>query len=80
MSNKYRNVYCGKVEESHIDKEIKVAGWIANIRDHGGVVFVDLRDETGVVQLVSNDDSIFNDLTKESSVTVTGTVRKRNET
>ena len=79
MNNKYRNVYCGKVEESHIDKEIKVAGWIANIRDHGGVVFVDLRDETGVVQLVSNDDSMFNDLTKESSVTVTGTVRKRNE-
>ena len=79
MSNKYRSVYCGKVEESHIDKEIKIAGWIANIRDHGGVVFVDLRDETGVVQLVSNDDSMFNDLTKESSVTVTGIVRKRNE-
>ena len=79
MSNKYRSVYCGKVEQSHIDKEIKVAGWIANIRDHGGVVFVDLRDETGVVQLVSNDDSMFNDLTKESSVTVTGVVRKRNE-
>ena len=79
MNNKYRSEYCGKVEESHIDKEIKVAGWIANIRDHGGVVFVDLRDETGVVQLVSNDDSMFNDLTKESSVTVTGTVRKRNE-
>jgi len=77
--SKYRTVYCGKVEESHIDKEIKVAGWIANIRDHGGVVFVDLRDETGVVQLVSNDDSMFNDLTKESSVTVTGIVRKRNE-
>ena len=79
MNNKYRNVYCGKVEETHIDKEIKVAGWIANIRDHGGVVFVDLRDETGVVQLVSNDDSMFSDLTKESSVTVTGIVRKRNE-
>ncbi len=79
MNNKYRSEYCGKVSETHIDKEIKVAGWIANIRDHGGVVFVDLRDETGVVQLVSNDDTMFNDLTKESSVTVTGTVRKRNE-
>ena len=79
MNNKYRNVYCGKVEETLIDKEVKVAGWIANIRDHGGVVFVDLRDETGVVQLVSNDDTMFNDLTKESSVTVTGIVRKRNE-
>ena len=79
MNNKYRSEYCGKVNETHIDKEVKVAGWIANIRDHGGVVFVDLRDETGVVQLVSNDDAMFNDLTKESSVTVTGTVRKRNE-
>ena len=79
MNNKYRNIYCGKVTEESIDKEVKVAGWIANIRDHGGVVFVDLRDETGVVQLVSNDDTMFNDLTKESSVTVTGTVRKRNE-
>ena len=79
MNNKYRNVYCGKVDETHTGNEVKVAGWIANIRDHGGVVFVDLRDETGVVQLVSNDDTMFNDLTKESSVTVTGTVRKRNE-
>lgn len=79
MNNKYRNVYCGKVDETHTGTEVKVAGWIANIRDHGGVVFVDLRDETGVVQLVSNDDTMFNDLTKESSVTVTGTVRKRNE-
>ena len=79
MNNKYRNIYCGKVTEESIDKEVKVAGWIANIRDHGGVVFVDLRDETGVVQLVSNDDTMFNDLTKESSVTVTGIVRKRNE-
>jgi len=79
MANKYRNIYCGKVDETNIDKEVKLAGWIANIRDHGGVIFVDLRDETGVVQLVSNDDAMFNDLTKESSVTVNGTVRKRNE-
>lgn len=77
--SKYRDLYCGKVTENDIDKEIKLAGWIANIRDHGGVIFVDLRDETGYIQLVSNDDSIFNGLTKESSVTVTGKVRKRNE-
>ena len=79
MNNKYRNIYCGEVTETDIDKDIRVAGWIANIRDHGGVIFVDLRDETGIVQLVSNDNSIFDCLTKESSVTVTGTVRKRNE-
>ena len=77
--SKYRTIYCGKITEDEINKEIKVAGWVANIRDHGGVIFVDLRDETGVVQLVSNDDTMFNDLTKESSVTVTGIVRKRNE-
>ena len=77
--SKYRDLYCGKVTEEDIDKEIKLAGWIANIRDHGGVIFVDLRDETGYIQLVSNDDNMFNGLTKESSVTVKGKVRKRDE-
>ena len=79
MNNKYRNVYCGNVDESYIDKEVKIAGWIANIRDHGGVIFLDIRDEKGVVQIVSNDDTMFDGLTKESSVTVKGIVRKRNE-
>lgn len=77
--SKYRDLYCGKVTEEDIDKEIKLAGWIANIRDHGGVIFVDLRDETGYIQLVSNDDNMFNGLTKESSVTITGKIRKRAE-
>lgn len=77
--NKYRTIYCGKVIEDNIGSEIKLAGWVANIRDHGGVIFVDLRDETGIVQLVSNDDTMFDNLTKESSVTVLGTVRKRSE-
>ncbi len=77
--SKYRSVYCGNVSEDSIGQDVKVAGWVANIRDHGGVIFVDVRDETGMVQLVSNDDTIFLHLTKESSVTVTGTVRKRAE-
>ena len=79
MSNKYRTIYCGCVTEENINNEIKLAGWIENIRDHGGVIFVDMRDETGTIQLVSNDDSIFEGLTRESSVTVVGTVRKREE-
>lgn len=79
MENIYRNNYCGKISENDIDKKVKVAGWVENIRDHGGVIFVDLRDETGVVQIVSNDDSIFNKLTKESTISLEGIVRKRDE-
>lgn len=79
MGNIYRTIYCGLVDESFNEKEIKIAGWIENIRDHGGVIFVDVRDESGVIQVVSNDDSIFDGLTKESSVTISGIVRKRSE-
>jgi len=79
MENKYRNRYCGEITESDVNKEIKIAGWIENIRDHGGVIFVDVRDESGVIQIVSNDDSIFNGLTRESSVTVSGQIRLRSE-
>ncbi len=77
--NKYRDHYCGEISELDIDKKVKISGWIENIRDHGGVVFVDVRDEKGTVQLVSNDDSIFEGLSKESTVCVEGVVRKRNE-
>lgn len=79
MENKYRTCYAGKVTDSHIGSTIRLAGWVENIRDHGGVIFVDLRDETGTVQLVSNDDSKFLKLTKESAITVSGKVRKRDE-
>ncbi len=79
MENKYRNHYCGKLNEDHLDQTVRVAGWVENIRDHGGVIFVDVRDETGVVQVVSNDDSVFEGLTRESSVTLEGIVRKRDE-
>lgn len=77
--NKYRDIYCGLITEEYIDREIKLSGWVENIRDHGGVIFVDLRDEYGVIQLVSNDDNIFNNLTKESTIAVVGLIRKRNE-
>ncbi|MFV0249593.1 MAG: aspartate--tRNA ligase [Bacilli bacterium] len=77
MNNKYRSEHCGKISEIHTDKEVRLAGWVENIRDHGGVIFVDLRDEFGTVQLVSNDESMFNELTKESSITVLGVVRER---
>ena len=79
MSNKYRTQYNGELSEKNIGDTVKVCGFIENIRDHGGVIFVDVRDETGTVQIVSNDDSIFNGLTKESAVTLEGIVRMRDE-
>lgn len=75
--NKYRSHYCGKINDSDIQKEVRVAGWIENIRDHGGIIFLDIRDESGVLQIVSNDDQLFVGLTKESTVTVKGIIRKR---
>ncbi len=79
MNKKYRTIYCGDVSFKEVSKEVRIAGWVENIRDHGGVIFVDIRDESGVVQIVSNDDTMFLHLTKESSVTVLGTVRERSE-
>lgn len=79
MNKKYRTIFCGDINEEQIGNKVRVAGWIENIRDHGGVIFVDIRDEHGILQVVSNDDSIFNGLTKESAVTLSGIIRKRDE-
>ena len=79
IKNKYRTSYCGTLIEADIDKTFTLSGWIENIRDHGGIIFLDLRDETGTIQLVSNDDKMFNGYSKESTVTVEGTLRKRSE-
>ena len=76
MQSKYRDHYCGKLTEQEIGKTVKIAGFVENIRDHGGVIFVDIRDASGVIQVVSNDDHIFDGITRESSITITGTIRK----
>ena len=77
--NIYRNIYCGELNLEHVGKEVRVAGWVEQKRNLGGLVFITLRDETGVVQLISEDIDKFKDLTRESTITVTGTVRKRAE-
>lgn len=79
MDKRYRTNYCGQLSEKEIGKEVRIAGFVENIRDHGGVIFVDIRDNTGVIQVVSNDDSIFDGITRESSITILGTIRKRDE-
>lgn len=77
--NTYRTQYNNDLSLDDIGKEIKACGFVENIRDHGGVIFVDLRDETGLLQVVSNDDKMFDGLTKESAVTLSGVIRKRDE-
>ena len=79
IENIYRTNHCEDINSSMVDKKITVSGWIQNIRDHGGVLFLDLRDNTEVLQAVSNDDKMFEGLAKESVVKLTGTVRKRSE-
>lgn len=79
MKNKYRTIYCGEVTTANIGKEIRVAGWLEQKRNLGSLVFMTLRDETGVIQLISEDIESFKDITRESTMTVTGIVRHRAE-
>ena len=77
MNNKYRNEYCGEVDIKLEGKEIRIAGWIDTIRNLGSLVFITLRDETGIVQLISSEVEKYTNLNRESTITVTGIVKKR---
>ena len=79
MGNKYRNVYCGEVTSDYIGKEVRLAGWINSVRNLGGLVFITLRDEKGIVQLISSDVEKYSKLNRESTVTVLGKVLKRTD-
>ena len=60
--NIYRTVTCGELRESNIGDTVRVAGWVENIRDHGGVMFLDIRDHYGVLQVVVHNDEILKDI------------------
>jgi len=79
MENIYRNVYSGEVDITYVGKEVRVAGWINSIRKLGGLTFVTLRDETGIVQIITEDADMFKGITRESTFTITGTVKLRTE-
>ena len=78
-ANMYRDVNIGQISEADIDKTLKVAGWVENIRDHGGVSFIDLRDMYGVLQVVLRDTELLKGITKENCISIEGIIEKRDE-
>ena len=79
MGNIYRDMTLENLDESYIGKELKVAGWVENIRDHGGVSFIDLRDMYGVLQVVIRDTELLKGIKKEESISVEGLMEQRDE-
>ena len=75
----YRTLMCGEIRRNNLNESHKLAGWIDTIRDHGGILFVDLRDETGIAQIVVHDDSMLKDVHKETVVSFTGKIILRDE-
>ena len=79
----YRTYNCSELREKNVGEEIKLAGWVDTIRDLGGVLFIDLRDQYGVTQVVVSGDEekvdFASKIPTESTVTVSGTVRLRDE-
>lgn len=86
MSNPYRSHHCGEMRLAHVGQTVKLAGWMFRRRDHGGVVFIDLRDNSGIVQVVLKPETVGADVIEaithtglESVIGVEGTVIKRGE-
>ena len=77
--NIYRTVTCGELRENNIGETVRVAGWVENIRDHGGVMFLDIRDHYGVLQVVVHNDELMKDVNRECTVTLSGEVVKRDD-
>ena len=81
--NGYRDAWCGQVLPDRVDSELRVAGWVNRRRDHGGLIFIDLRDRTGIVQLVFHPDSsgeafeLAHKLRAEDVLSAVGTVVRR---
>lgn len=79
MSDLYRTKTANEIGENLVGQQVKLAGWIENVRDHGGVSFIDLRDFYGVVQVVMRDTALLDGLNKEDCISVEGVIEKRDE-
>ena len=79
VSNIYRDRTLNQVSEQDVGTNLRLAGWVENIRDHGGVSFIDLRDMYGVMQVVMRDTSLLDGISKEDCVSVEGLIEHRDE-
>lgn len=81
MSNEniYRSRTLNEITEGDVGSTLRVAGWVENIRDHGGVSFIDLRDMYGVLQVVMRDTSLLDGIAKEDCLSIEGPIEHRDE-
>ena len=79
FKNQYRDKTIDKMSEADVGSTVRLAGWVENIRDHGGVSFIDLRDMYGVMQVVLRDTTLLDGITKEQAISVEGKVDHRDE-
>lgn len=80
LSNKYRDHNTSMLSESDIGATVRVSGWVENIRDHGGIKFIDLRDHYGVLQVtLQNNESLLDGVNKECAVSISGKIIRRDE-
>ncbi len=79
MGNIYRDKVLSELTEQDVGSELRVCGWIENIRDHGGVSFIDLRDMYGTLQVVMRDTTLLDGLVKEECISIEGKIEHRDE-
>lgn len=79
MENVYRTHTTAQISEKDIGKSMTMSGWVENIRDHGGVSFIDLRDHYGVVQVVLRGGDMLKGIVKETCISVYGKMEMRDE-
>ena len=79
IKNIYRDKTIDKMTEADVGSEVRLAGWVENIRDHGGVSFIDLRDMYGVMQVVLRDTALLDGISREQAISVKGLVEHRDE-
>ena len=77
--NSFRTNSCGELTINDLGKKVVLSGFVSTIRDHGGVMFLDLRDHEGITQIVVHDEKILEGVSKETVIKVTGEVIKRDE-